>query len=182
MELCLTKGNVGLIPQGTYEVWNFWLVQPDLTSLRPRCHRRWRKDYVRSGGTDGSFPAGFARGELSCSLSTVEVNPRVEAWALGAMLVQLASGVRMFHSMVNVLEFATFGDVESNEARRDLRAPVQASLLRLWYRKAKDCRCVTDWLEQTDFSYTFWKLGFLAGPRAIRDGNARDVRVLEANF
>ena len=26
MELCLTKGNVGLIPQGTYEVWEGWAM------------------------------------------------------------------------------------------------------------------------------------------------------------
>ena len=96
------------------------------------------------------YVQGYRSPELHCPLHCVRVSALTEAWALGATLVELASGMRMFSTMADVIEFAAFGDVDSNEAIASLRAPVQACLLR-FFSSERERLSVCQWLEQTDF-------------------------------
>ena len=109
-------------------------------------------------------PCRFCARELSCSLSTVEVNPppwRRGPWAQCLCNWRVVCECSTAWSMSLSLRHLGMSNL-MKPGEISVRPCKLNSLLRLWCRKAKDRRCVTDWLEQTDFSYTFWKLGFLA--------------------
>ncbi|CAE7375840.1 GSK1 [Symbiodinium natans] len=98
--------------------------------------------------------------ELHCPIAAVQVSWRTESWSLGTTVAEIASGVGVFSSVGEMLNFEARGpeNVKSNRALQCLSPGVRMALLSLVAREAERLS-VSQFVQQKDLLNHFEDVG-----------------------